>query len=111
MLNQSDCIDTLFQALADPVRRALVERLAEGPTSVSSLARTVPVSLPGVMQHLAVLEAAGLVVSHKQGRVRTCTLSPSALAPVSDWVDSQRGRWTQRFDALGRYLRDTDPKH
>lgn len=110
MLNQDDRTDTLFQLLADPVRRAMIERLAEGPASVSSLAAGLPVSLPGVMQHLAQLESAGLVKTAKQGRVRTCTLSPGALAPASDWIDIQRGRWHQQFDALGRYLRETEPK-
>lgn len=110
MLNQDDKVDNVFQALADPVRRAMIETLAQGPASVSALAEGLPISLPGVMQHLAVLETAGLVSSQKKGRVRTCTLAPGALVPVSNWINIQRGQWEQRFDALGRYLRDTEPK-
>jgi len=77
MLNQSSDLDHLFHALADPARRAMVERLSRGPAPVSELARPLPMSLPSVMQHLGVLEDAGLVRSEKVGRVRTCAIKPS----------------------------------
>ncbi|MBS0480074.1 MAG: winged helix-turn-helix transcriptional regulator [Proteobacteria bacterium] len=82
MLSESDLLDRAFQALADPTRRAIVERLVRQPTTVSALATPFDMSLPAVMQHLAVLETAGLVRSHKTGRVRTCTIDPVAMRLV-----------------------------
>src|ERR1700682_2535552 len=79
MPNQSPALDRLFHALADPARRAMVERLSRGPAPVSELARPLPMSLPSVMQHLGVLEAAGLVRSEKLGRVRTCSIQTDTL--------------------------------
>ena len=89
MLNQSADLDRLFQALADPARRAMVERLARGPAPVSELARPLPMSLPSAMQHLSVLEAAGLVRSEKVGRVRTCAIAPGA--PTGGCVPAHAG--------------------
>src|SRR6266540_1971402 len=80
MLNQSPSLDLMFQALSDPSRRVMVERLSRGPASVSELARPLAMSLPAVVQHLQVLEASGLVQSEKVGRVRTCHLEPAAKA-------------------------------
>jgi DNA-binding transcriptional ArsR family regulator len=113
MLNSTATLDTasldpVFHALADPTRRALVERLTLGPASVSELARPVAMSLPAVMQHLAVLEASGLVRSEKTGRVRTCRLDPRALRTVEDWFDAQRATWERRLDRLADYLDNTD---
>lgn len=105
MLNQSTELDTLFQALADPARRAMIERLARGPASVSDLARPLPMSLPSAMQHLGVLEAAGLVRSRKVGRVRTCAIEPSALGQVEQWINARRVEWENRLDRLGEYLK------
>src|ERR1700691_3194612 len=85
MLNQSSDLDLLFHALADPARRAMVERLSRGPAPVSELARPLPMSLPSVMQHLGVLEAAGLVRSEKLGRVRTCAIAPETLSLAEQW--------------------------
>jgi DNA-binding transcriptional ArsR family regulator len=79
MLNQSQSIQRIFHALADPTRLAMFERLSHGPASVGELARPLPMSLPAVLQHLAVLEADGLVHSEKIGRVRTCRIEPSSL--------------------------------
>ena len=78
--NQSPTLDLMFQALADPTRRAMLERLSRSPASVSELARPLPMSLPAVVQHLAVLEGAGIVKTEKVGRVRTCRLEPAALS-------------------------------
>ena len=105
MLNQSADLDRLFHALADPARRAMVERLARGPAPVSELARPLPMSLPAAMQHLGVLEAAGLVRSQKAGRVRTCAIEPRALSQAERWINARRVEWENRLDRLGDYLK------
>jgi DNA-binding transcriptional ArsR family regulator len=108
MLNQGTIaegdIDLLFQALADPSRRAMVERLTRGPASVSELARPLAMSMPAVVQHLHVLERSGLVRSEKVGRVRTCTVEPAALRTAEGWIAERRTTWEQRLDRLGEYL-------
>jgi DNA-binding transcriptional ArsR family regulator len=101
---QSTDLDRLFHALADPARRAIVERLSRGPAPVSELARPLPMSLPSAMQHLGVLEAAGLVRSEKIGRVRTCAIEPGALSQAEQWINARRIAWEQRLDRLGAYL-------
>jgi DNA-binding transcriptional ArsR family regulator len=105
MLNQQAPLDLAFQALADPTRRALIERLALSPASVSELARPLAMSLPAVMQHLAVLEGAGLVVSAKIGRTRTCRIEPQALTRAEQWINARRAEWESRLDRLGDYLK------
>jgi DNA-binding transcriptional ArsR family regulator len=105
MLNQSDDLNLLFHALGDPWRRAMVERLSRGPAPVSELARPLPMSLPAAMQHLGVLEAAGLVRSQKVGRVRTCAIEPRALSQAERWVNARRVEWENRLDRLGDYLK------
>jgi DNA-binding transcriptional ArsR family regulator len=104
MLNQSADLDRLFHALADPARRAIVEQLSHGPATVSELARPLPMSLPAAMQHLGVLEAAGLVRSEKLGRVRTCAIEPKALSLAEQWLNARRIAWEHRLDRLGDYL-------
>jgi DNA-binding transcriptional ArsR family regulator len=106
MLNQSSPLDLAFQALADPTRRTMVERLTRGPASVSDLARPLSMSLPAVMQHLAVLEGSGLVVSEKIGRVRTCRIEPRALSLAEQWINARRTEWERRLDRLGDYLEE-----
>jgi len=106
MLNQSSPLDLAFQALADPTRRAMVERLTCSPASVSDLARPLSMSLPAVMQHLAVLEGSGLVVSEKIGRVRMCRIEPRALSLAEQWINARRTEWERRLDRLGDYLED-----
>jgi DNA-binding transcriptional ArsR family regulator len=106
MLNQSIALDLAFQALADPTRRAMVERLSRGPVSVSELARPLAMSLPAVMQHLAMLESSGLVVSEKTGRVRTCRIEPAALSLAEAWINARRSEWERRLDRLGNYLNE-----
>jgi DNA-binding transcriptional ArsR family regulator len=108
VLNHSAALDLAFQALADPTRRSMVERLARGPASVSYLARPLTMSLPAVMQHLAVLETSGLVVSQKSGRVRTCRINPAALAEAESWIAGRRLEWERRLDRLGEYLQALD---
>lgn len=105
MLNQPADLDRLFHALADPSRRAIVERLSHGPAPVSELARPLPMSLPAAMQHLGVLEAAGLVRSQKVGRVRTCAIEPAALSQAERWINARRIEWEHRLDRLGDYLK------
>lgn len=108
MLNQSPQLDLVFQALADPARRAMIERLSRSPAAVSELARPLPMSLPAAMQHLEMLEAAGLVRSQKVGRVRTCMLQPGAISQAEQWINARRAEWEQRFDRLDAYLKTID---
>jgi DNA-binding transcriptional ArsR family regulator len=108
MLNQSARLDRLFQALADPARRVMVERLSRGPASVSELARPLTMSLPAVVQHLQVLEASGLVRSAKVGRVRTCRIEPMALRTAEQWIGARRTVWERHLDRLGEYLAEQD---
>jgi DNA-binding transcriptional ArsR family regulator len=105
-LAEPDELDRVFQALADPSRRVMVERLSRGPASVSQLADPLPMSLPAVVQHLQVLEASGLVQSEKVGRVRTCRIAPGGLRPVERWIAERRATWERRLDRLGDYLAD-----
>ena len=104
MLNKSTALDLTFQALADSTRRAILAELTRGPSSVSKLARPLAMSLPAVMQHLAVLEGSGLVRSVKVGRVRTCRIEPKALSLAEQWINQRRAEWEQHFDQLGEYL-------
>ena len=104
MLNQIASLDRVFHALADPTRRAMVERLSRGPASVSELARPFAMSLPAVVQHLQVLETSGLVRSEKVGRVRTCRLEPGALRTAEQWIAERRTSWERRLDRLGELL-------
>ncbi len=104
MLNQAAPLDLMFQALADPTRRVMVERLSRGPASVSELARPLTMSLPAVVQHLQLLEASGLVRSEKVGRVRTCRIEPRALRTAEQWITQRRASWERRLDRLGEYV-------
>ena len=101
-------LDLVFQALADPSRRMMVERLSRGPASVSDLAEPLDMSLPAVMQHLQVLETSGLVRSSKTGRVRTCRIEPKVLATAEGWFAKRRASWEQRFDQLEALLAEED---
>jgi DNA-binding transcriptional ArsR family regulator len=105
MLNYQ--LDRTFAALADPARRAMVDRLAQGPATVSELARPLPMSLPAVMLHLKVLEDCGLVKSQKAGRVRTCRIEPEMLSQAEKWVSERRQMWERNLDRLGAYLDQT----
>jgi DNA-binding transcriptional ArsR family regulator len=109
MLNQSPVLDRVFQALADPSRRLMVERLSQGPASVSDLAQPLSMSLAAVLQHVQVLEASGLVRSQKIGRVRTCRIEPVALRSAEHWITERRTSVERRLDRLGDYLADTAP--
>ena len=100
-------LDQMFQALADPSRRMMLDRLSRGPASVSELAQPLAMSLPAVVQHLAVLEASGLIKTQKVGRVRSCTLDASAMSQAEQWINQRRTDWQRRLDHLGDYLEDT----
>ena len=108
MLNQQPSLDLMFQALADPTRRLIVERLSRGPASVSELAKPFQMSLPAVVQHLQVLEQSGLVTTQKQGRVRTCTIDTGALSLAEQWINERRLGWQRRLDRLGNLLAEPD---
>lgn len=97
-------LDALFQALADPTRRAILSQLARGPASVSDLAQPFDMALPSLMGHLRKLEDAGLIDTKKDGRVRTCAIVPEAFAPVRGWLDEQRALWEGRLDRLEDYV-------
>ncbi|WP_417409623.1 ArsR/SmtB family transcription factor [Hoeflea sp.] len=98
-------LSNLFHALADPTRRAILTRLAEGPAPVSELASPTGLRLPTVMRHLSVLEEAGLIATAKDGRVRTCAIVPEALMPMRTWLDEQRAIWESRLDRLDDYVK------
>ncbi|HTR83033.1 MAG TPA: metalloregulator ArsR/SmtB family transcription factor [Reyranella sp.] len=105
MLNyQAAPLDLAFQALADPTRRVIIERLARGSASVSELAAPLDMTLSAVVQHLAVLEESGLVRSRKVGRVRTCRLEPKALQGAERWFAERRATWERHLDQLGQFL-------
>jgi len=102
MLDHS--LDRVFQALADPSRRAMVERLCEGPASVSELGRPFAMTLAAVVQHVQVLEASGLVRSEKVGRTRTVSIEPPALRTAEQWITRRRTTWERRLDRLDAFL-------
>ncbi|MGH6993977.1 MAG: ArsR/SmtB family transcription factor [Caulobacteraceae bacterium] len=104
MPNHRAPIDGLFHALGDPARRGMVERLCRGPAAVSELAAPLSMALPSVLQHLGVLEAAGLVRSRKVGRVRTFAIQPDAFGMAEQWIAARRLEWERRLDRLGDYL-------
>lgn len=93
-------LSLLFHALADPTRRSILTRLAEGPARVTDLSGPTGLSLPTVMRHISVLEEAGLIATAKDGRVRTCAIVPEALEPARTWLDQQRAIWDSRLDRL-----------
>jgi len=101
-------IDRVFHALGDPTRRAIVERLSEGPISVSRLAEPLDITLAAVVQHLQVLEESGIVQTEKVGRVRTCRIEPAGLSVAEQWIGDRRSIWERRFDRLGDLLAQKD---
>ena len=106
MPNQEVRLDAVFQALADPTRRAVLERLGKGPATTSELARPFGMRLPSFSQHLDVLESSGLVRSRKSGRVRTYRLAPRTLKVAEHWMARQRDLWGRRLDQLDHFLDD-----
>lgn len=99
-------VDRVFHALGDPTRRALVERIGEGPISVSRLAKPLAITLAAVVQHLQVLEKSGLVRSEKLGRVRTCRIETAGLSLAEQWIEDRRLSWERRLERLGDLLEE-----
>jgi DNA-binding transcriptional ArsR family regulator len=108
MLNLS-AVDSTLRALAEPTRRAIVERLSQRPATVSDLAKPFDMTFAAVVQHLQVLEASGLIRSEKVGRVRTCRIEPRGFAPLADWIADRRTLVERRLDRLGEFLAETSP--
>ena len=107
---QPDPLSQTFSALADPTRRAILARLAQGDATVSELARPFDMSLPGVSKHLKVLQKAGLVVQGRDAQWRPCHLEPERLRDVAGWVEGYRQLWERRFDRLDEFLREMQAK-
>jgi len=108
MLTQRIHVDRVFHALGDPTRRAMMEKLSEGPVSVSKLAKPLDITLAAVVQHLQILEESGLVRTEKVGRVRTCRIEAKGLGVVERWISERRSDWEKRFDRLGQLLVNTE---
>ena len=101
---KSATLDLAFSALSDPTRRAMLERLARGPATVSELAAPTGISLPGTLKHVRILEEAKLVTSEKKGRTRECRLGPDQLDDVTRWIEWYRATWDRRLDRLEAYI-------
>ena len=104
MANYSTSLDDTFHALADPTRRSVIARLANGPASIKELAQPYDLGLPSFLKHIKVLEACGLVATIKVGRVRTCQLNREKLAAAEKWFDEQRKIWESRYNNLDNLL-------
>ena len=102
-------LDSVFGALSDPTRRAILARLARGECSVSTLGAPFAVTAPAISKHLRVLETSGLIVRRKAGRVRYCRLRTDPLRHAGDWIQQQRAFWEQQFDALATHLKKGRP--
>ncbi len=108
MSNHDADLNLIFQALSDPTRREMLQRLGKGAMPVSDLARPTGLSLPTVMRHVSVLEEAGLILTQKEGRVRTCELRPKALGVARDWLADRRAEWEALTDRLEAFLEEMD---
>jgi DNA-binding transcriptional ArsR family regulator len=104
MTDRRASVDRVFHALGDPTRRAILERVSQGPLSVSSLAGPLKVTVAAVVQHVQVLEKSGLVHTTKVGRVRTCRMEAKGLSVAEQWINERRSLWERRFDLLGDLL-------
>ncbi|HTD55263.1 MAG TPA: metalloregulator ArsR/SmtB family transcription factor [Silvibacterium sp.] len=103
MLNRTN-VDRVFHALGDPTRRAILERVSQGPVSVSSLAKPLRITVAATVQHVQVLEKSGLIHTTKVGRVRTCRMEAKGLSVAEQWINERRSLWERRFDRLGELL-------
>lgn len=104
MANQTLVLDEVFHALADPTRRAVMQRLSRGTATVSELAQAFDMALPSFVKHISVLERSRLITSRKQGRVRTCSLARENLVAAERWLEELRAQWASRYDNLDRLL-------
>jgi DNA-binding transcriptional ArsR family regulator len=107
MEHYSAQLDGIFQALADPTRRAVLGRLGQGPASISDLAKPFDMALPSFMKHIRFLEGSGLIHTHKQGRVRTCAIDKQRFATIETWLSDQRALWEGRTDRLEQFVTQT----
>jgi DNA-binding transcriptional ArsR family regulator len=105
-----DRLSRAFAALADPTRRAMLERLASGERTVTDLAEPFQMSLPAVSKHLKVLQRAGLITKRQEAQSRPCRLEPGPFKEIADWMEHYRRYWDESFDRLGDYLRDLQAK-
>lgn len=101
---QYQTLDRAFAALSDPTRRGILDRLGQGPASISELVAPLEMTMTGLKKHVRILEDAQLVTTLKVGRVRECRLNPAALKTAEDWIRESRAGWESRFDRLGEYL-------
>jgi len=108
MMSHHDKIDRLFHALGDPTRRAILDRLSRGPTSVTRLAEPLGITLTAVAQHLQILEECELVHTEKLGRVRTCRIEPKGFSLLEKWIRDHRSHWELSLDRLGKMLADEE---
>jgi DNA-binding transcriptional ArsR family regulator len=110
-MTTEDELSLTFAALADPTRRAILARLAQGEATVNELAAPFNLSLPGVSKHLKVLQHAGLISQGRRAQWRPCRLEPARLKDVADWIQTYRHIWEERFDRLDEYLRDLQQRN
>ncbi|ALV40592.1 ArsR family transcriptional regulator [Pseudarthrobacter sulfonivorans] len=103
-------LNSVFQALADPTRRAVLGRLGEGPASISELAKPFDITLPSFMKHIHLLEESGWIQTRKEGRVRTCVIEKKSFAVVEAWLSEQRDIWEGRTDRLEHFVTTTHEK-
>ncbi|MCV0423948.1 MAG: metalloregulator ArsR/SmtB family transcription factor [Roseibium sp.] len=104
MENNQTTLDSVFQALADPTRRAVIQKLTSGPASVKELAEPFDMALPSFMKHISVLENSGLIQSEKVGRVRTCEIKPKQLSAAEKWINTQTVLWEGRMERMANYV-------
>lgn len=104
MVSYEPALDSAFQALSDPTRRAVIGRLARGPAPVTELAKPFAIGLPAFLKHLRVLEQSGLIVTAKRGRIRTCRIEAGRLSEVEAWLSEQRALWQAGADRLAAYV-------
>jgi DNA-binding transcriptional ArsR family regulator len=109
-MEQYQQLDGIFQALADPTRRAVIARLGRGPASVGELAQPFAMALPSFMKHVHLLEDTGLIRTHKSGRVRTCEIDKARFAAIDGWLGEQRAIWEARTDRLEQFVTQTHTK-
>jgi DNA-binding transcriptional ArsR family regulator len=107
-MQKKPSVDRIFHALGDATRRSILEKLSEGPVSVSRLAEPLDITLAAVVQHLQVLEESGLVRTEKIGRVRTCRVEPAGISAAEQWLSDRRSKWERRLDRLGDLLAEPD---
>ncbi len=111
MANHSSDLDRTFAALSDPIRRAIVSQLCEGPRSVSELSQPFEIALPSLLKHVRVLEESGLISSEKTGRVRTCRIERRALQETEAWIHRHVATWERRLDRLEAHVQRMKRKH